>query len=113
MKTVEFFTAQIATIAVDSLLVFVARLLQHRQPRDRQNHVLLRVTQSTHPYAKMADRVGICFVKDLQHFIPLVDDLCFVLNGRPILPNHSRTTLEIAILWNERLRLKERRDDKH
>ena len=45
MKTVEFFTAQIARVAVDPFLVLVARLLQHGQSRDREDHVLLRVNQ--------------------------------------------------------------------
>lgn len=46
MKTVEFFTTQIATVPINPLLVIVSRLLQHGEPGDRENHVLLRVTQT-------------------------------------------------------------------
>lgn len=45
MKTVEFFTTQIATVPINPLFVIVSRLLQHSEPRDRENHVLLRVTE--------------------------------------------------------------------
>ena len=44
MKTVEFLATQITSVSINPLLVLVSCLLQHGQPRDRQNHILLRIS---------------------------------------------------------------------